>query len=269
MKRIRKPLVLASLLLIFVTSHCQLALPATNPSAFPSLEDVKSRLLNGTDADRVALATELRLNIPKWTRVGATKDMPCDLFDSVETSYATLLQPGMQAVLHIYSPDCEYTYLAVFDRAANGNWRYVDTMQIWSKYSEPKITLESLVEEGTKEIVAAHCAVDNGTGVTQKNLVIFKLFPDGLRVVFEEPEHVVQQIGAVPKGARSIDQRQDSEFKFIAAAGDGLATSVRQILEKQTLRDHASTLDRWRLYVWNPELRKFQGVPSSPSALMP
>ena len=180
-----------------------------------------------------------------------------------------LLQPGTQAILDIHSQACEYTYLAIFDRTSNENWRYVDTMQIWSKLSDPKITLESLVEEGSKEIVASGCTVDSGTGVSQKDLVIFKLFERGLQVVFKEPELVVQRIGTGSKVSPQVDQSQNSEFKFAHPDEGEPKTSVRQIVEKQILKDHSLTIIRWRLYVWKPEIRGFEGIPTFPRTMSP
>jgi len=132
---------------------CGQSIAAPNLVTVPSLESLKASLLSGADSDRAALAGELRLNIPMWRRWGVTKDIPCTLFDSVQISYATLLQPGTQAVVDIYSRNCEYSYLAGFEHTHEGSWTYIDTVPLWSKHSEPKVSLESLIEEGTKEII--------------------------------------------------------------------------------------------------------------------
>jgi len=244
-------------------ASCQEAKLFSGQPATPSLEDIRVRLLNGTEAERSTLATTLRLVIPKWTRWKVDREIPCKTFDSVRISYVTLRPPNSQAVLQIYSSACVYTYLAVFEQRPAGQWDYVDTVPLWSKNGEPRITFESLIDIGAKELIASGCTADYGTGISQTNLIILKLFQTGLQVIFDEPEHVHYSIPASSGTFRGIDQSQDSAFEFTIADVKEPSASVIQILERQLVRNHNVTITRSWLYVWLPELRIFQSVPAS------
>jgi len=237
------------------TLFCQQVPPVPRGPSVPSLEEIRFQLLNGSDAQRSALTAAFRLLIPKWSRWKTDKDIPCDVFETVKISYASLRQQHSQAVLQIYSPICEYTYLAVFERQPAGAWNFVATLPLWSKNGEPEITFQSLIENGVSEIVAAGSTADRGIGISQTNLTIIKLYESGLEVIFDEPAHV--QNSPRPSG---INQSQQSEFEFIAAITP--AASLKQILEKQVIRDHGVAITRWWLYVWIPEMKVFQAVPS-------
>jgi hypothetical protein len=133
-----------------------------------SPEQIKTTLLRGTNVKQAALARELRLVIPKWTRWGATKDLTCTEIDAVDTNYVILQRPGPQAVILIRSGWCQYTFLVILERAKGGTWRHLQTIPLWAKDREPKITFESLVSPDTKEIVARDAETDYGTGYSKR-----------------------------------------------------------------------------------------------------
>jgi hypothetical protein len=228
-----------------------------------SLEEIKTRLLSDNEEDRKALAQGLRLNIPAYTRHQASSDIPCNLFDSVTIIHEILLQPGTQAVVNAYSRSCQYTFLVVLGRTPDGSWRHLDTMPLESFYDEPKITLESLVAVGTKEIIASGVVVDRGTGILRQDMMVLKLFPNGLSVIFDQPERVQFAIPLDSKTGRNSDQAQESTFEFIAPPKEGEPTSIRQILERQVIRDHRLTIKRGWIYTWNPVIERFRGYATS------
>jgi hypothetical protein len=228
--------------------------------------DVRLQLLNGPATERAALAAELGLVIPRWKRWRATKDIGCDVFDSAQVTYAALQPTSSDALLQIYSRNCEYAYVVVFEREPEGYWTHIDTVSLWSKDSEPEISLESLVEEGTKEVVVRHCATDYGTGVSQTSMMIFKLFRTGMHLIFNQPERVTYAVPAGPKLSQSIEQSQQSDFEFIAPSADEPRSSEKQILEKQVVQDRNATITRRWLYIWVPEIKSFQAVLSLGSA---
>jgi hypothetical protein len=260
MKGIRLCSMLA--LLVLQMAVCfEAAAEAQDRVVISSLQSLQTRL-TGSDTDRTLLAHGLKLTIPKWTRWGATENIPCTVFSSVQSNTVNLVHTGGQAVVVIYSSNCAYTYLVVFQRTPQGSWSHVDTMPIWSKYNEPKISFESLIDDGIKEIVAAGCTVDTGTGVAQTDLIVFKLFPNGLQVILDAPEHVVYAVTPSPKTEHAVNQDQESTFSFIPHVEEE-GTSSKQPLERRTIQDRTTTLTQWWLYIWIPEMRTFRAVRTS------
>jgi hypothetical protein len=236
---------------------------AQNRITISSPETLKTRLLKGSEADITELASDLQLIIPHWEYWQVTEDSPCTMFTSLEWKVVSLTHPGNQAVAVIYSLHCEHTYLVAFERTPTGSWRHLDTVPLWSKYNQPDISWESLISDGTKEMIADDCTVDSGTGIVQTDLIIFKLFSDRLQVILEAPKHEVYDVAPAPRAQQ--DQSQDSTFSFIQA-GNGPATSMKQVLEKRVMRDHAKTLTQWWAYVWIPEIRRFRAIRTYPPA---
>jgi hypothetical protein len=268
MKPVSTSLVLAALLFLSASVQSARIAAAQNGDTVSSLESLRERLISGSDTDRTALAGALQLNIPKWTRVGAANDLPCILFDSVQASLGTLDRAGNQAVVIIYSRNCEYTYLAAFERTPEGTWKRLDTAPLWSKLGEPQISLVSLIDDGNKEIVAAHRTVDTGTGIVQTDLTIFKLFSGRLQVILDSPEHVVYALAPGPKGTGAADQTQESAFTFVPSLRDEPKTSSTQIVEKRVIGSGTIRQTQWWLYVWIPEVRRFQAIRTSARVIL-
>ena len=216
------------------------------------MDSIKARLMSGNQSERTALAGNLHMLIPSWTRGGGAGTIPCTLFSSVESQ--NLSSTGSQAVMISYSQSCSYTYLVVFERETKGNWEYVDTTSLSSKFGKPKISFESLIDDSAKDIVVSDYTVDDGTGINQVDMVIFKYFPGGLHVVLEAPEHSVY--AAEP----TREQHQESTFSFIVPASDTAKTSRRQVLEKRVVQERDTKLTQWWLYIWLPEIRAFQAI---------
>jgi hypothetical protein len=237
-------------------SYAQVA----EPEDIHSVTELQSRLLSGSDEDRLRLSAKLGLRIPKWTRVGATEDIPCTIFDSVRSENADFSKTLHGVLLDVYSSVCQYTFLAVLERLPNGGWRHVDTVPFWSRDHEPKVSLESLVEEGTKEIVVDGFLTDSGTGIYQTNYAIFKLLQGKLRAVLNEPLRVNYAVAA---GEKSKRQSQDSSFRIIPVAGkNGPNTSFQCIFEEEVLKSGAFSMTRRWIYIWIPEMQIFQAVQS-------
>lgn len=237
-------------------SYAQVA----EPGDIHSLSKVHSQLLSGSDEDRLRLSAQLALKIPKWTRVGAIKDIPCTIFDSVRSENADFSNTLHGVLLDAYSSVCQYTFLVVLERLPDGGWRHVDTVPLWSRDHEPKVSLESLVEEGTKEIVVDGFLTDSGTGIYQTNYAIFKLLQGKLRTVLNEPLHVNYSVAAVEK---SKSQSQDSSFRIVPVAGkNGPSTSFQCILEEQVLKSGTFSMTRRWIYIWIPEMQIFEAVQS-------
>jgi hypothetical protein len=94
-------------------------------------------------------------------------------------------------------------------------------------------------------------------------MTIYKLFQSRLEVVFDEPDHVVLAVPSNDNPQGNTDQRQESEYTIVSPEEGPSATSSKQILQKQVINEHNTTIVRWWLYAWVPEIRRFQGYPTS------
>jgi hypothetical protein len=198
------------------------------------------------------LATDLELMIPKRTRWGATEDMPCTAFPAVEVIPVKLHGNKSQVLLNI-SSDCRYTYLVLLEESKANLWRRVQTVSVAAINRTPVVTFESMVSRDAKEIIVKDYETESGSGVSQANMAILKLLDGKLRVVFDEPTHVVY---AVPlKGEGNTEQSEDSEFSIVKHSGQ---TSLKDIIQKQVIQDHQTKITRYWEYEWVPELQKFQ-----------
>jgi hypothetical protein len=253
----------AASLLFFTCLAAQSWVAPQELTAF-SPDEIVRGLRSGTDTDKKHLAELLDIKVPRWTRVGATEDILCLVYQSVGVDYVVLQKPGPQAVLQIdASGSCWHTYLVVLEKIEGGSWMHVQTLPLFGKNRKLEFTFPSLINAHEHEIVAKKYAVDSGTGIFQTNMIIIKLVGNRLEVVFNEPEIVVFAIPTTRgEEPASTDQEQESEFSFVPGGED--STSLKQILEKQVIRDHDTTIVRWRIFHWAPELRRFQPVPWSP-----
>jgi len=243
----------------FIGSMCESQSPprVAKRGDIHSISELQSRLLSGNEDDRSQLSEQLRLMIPKWTRVGATKDVPCTVFDSVRPYDANFSSTIQGVLLEVYSSTCQYTFLTVLQHLPSGDWRYIDTQPFWSQDHEPKVNLESLVEEGTKEIVVDGYLVDKGTGIYQTNYAVLKLLQDKLRVVLDEPLRVTYAVAP----ATSEKQSQESSFRITRMeANNKPSTSFRCILEEQVLKNGKFGMTRRWLHIWIPEKQIFEAI---------
>jgi hypothetical protein len=224
-------------------------------------EQIKSSLLNEDythEANLPNLVKALNLVIPKEAINGAITDVACNEFDYVELNRVGLLRPVLQAVLIASSASCGYTYLVVLEQTNPNGWRLVRTIPFWSKYNRPRISFESLISQDEKEIIVQNYETYAGTGIFQKHMTIWKLFQDGLRVVLDEPTIVTFSIPI--KGGRNTDQEESSEFNFVM--DPEVTEGLKQIIQKQMIRDHKTQITRWWLYLYEAELGRFRKEPT-------
>lgn len=239
---------------------CTFGRPLPSPPAVLQPSQIRQQLLGGSKSKRAHLSKVLHLVIPRWRIVGAKAAIPCLGFDSVKIAYVNLLPPHLQAVLGASSQSCQYTYLVVLQATGADTWKYIQTVAVWTKYASPRVSFESLVSPGTKEMIVRNNAIDYGTGIQQVNMTIWKLYPSGLQVIFDEPSRVVF---AIPiSGTENSEQSEESQFVFVPPSQGGVRTSVKQILQKQTIHDHRDSFTRWWLYIWIPEMHRFQKEPA-------
>jgi len=207
------------------------------------------------------MAGLLSFRVPPRTRVGGSQVL-CPDFDSIDSEYVTLQQPGPQVVLHASGlSGCQYDFLAILQLEATG-WIRLGTIPLWSKYRSPKVRFISLISAAKKDIVVNDNTVDYGTGIFQTDMTIWSLVGSRLEVVFDEIENLTFAVGVEKNGKfGNTQQSQCSSFTFVPVEGQEGA-GYRDILEKQVLSDHETTLARWRVFVWRPELGRFVGIPT-------
>lgn len=217
---------------------------------------VEALLLQGTIQQRTTLAVALHLMIPKAARAGATADLPCDDFDSVKVQPVPLRPPGRQVVLTVASSMCGYTYVVVLAEMRPGTWHDVRTIPLLSKYTVPQISFHALVTGGTQEIIVHNQDVDDGTGIQQRDFVVWKLLPGGLQVVLDEPARTRL---AIPQGrSGNTNQSEQGTFIFKRVLPSSQHVGLERLLEKQTIRDHGTRITRWWRYRWSALINRFQ-----------
>jgi hypothetical protein len=141
-------------------------------------------------------------------------------------------------------------------------WNHIQTIPLSARYgSVPEISLVELVEPGTKEILIQKQIVDTGTGILQKNISVLKLIDRKISIILDEPEVVRFSIPSVAHGQlRNTEQRQDSEFTIIL---DSSGLGHRQIRESQTITDHDKEIRRSRVFIWQPDIKRFRSFPTA------
>lgn len=221
-----------------------------------SPDQIKQLLTQEEDESKLAkLATDLDLMIPKRAINGATADEPCTQFSAVEVIPVKFHGNHSQVLLNISSV-CWYTYLVLLEESKANAWRHVQTVPVGAKYNAPVVTFESMISRDAKEMIVKDYENDSGTGILQTNMAIWKLLDGRLRVVFDEPTHTQFDIPLNPKGPDySTEQSEDSDFSIVKGSGQ---TGLKDIVQKQVIRDHKTKITRYWEYGWVPELQKFQ-----------
>ena len=232
-----------------------------SPEVLPAPEAIVRVLRNGPEQEKKRMAELLSFRVPRYARVGAPQ-VPCSDFDSIDSQSVTLQLPGPQVVLHAVGQfGCQYDFLAILQLEATG-WTHLGTIPLLSKYRSPKVRFISLVSSAEKDIVVNDNTVDYGTGIFQRDMTVWALVGSRLEIVFDEIENLTFAVGVRKNGEfGNTQQSQHSLFTFVPAEGQD-APGYRDILEKQVLSDHETTLTRWRLFVWRPEFGRFVGIPT-------
>jgi hypothetical protein len=225
-------------------------------------EQIQSSLLRGSQTEREALSSALHLVIPKESRQGVKADIPCSEFRSVSLAHVTLGSPNSQAVLEAYSWSCQYTYLVVLGSDGKNHWNHIQTIPLSTKDTPPHVSFKSLVSSDAEEMIVQGIETDEGTGISQTNMAIWRFYRDALDVVFDEPTDVTFAIPIDLKTGENSEQSEKSEFTFVQPdPAEGYPKSLQEILQKQVISDHRTTITRWWLHSWDPGLQKFEKHP--------
>lgn len=231
----------------------------------PSPNEIRQVLTQGNETQKKALAKQLQLVWPAGTRRG-DGEVPCLDYEPVageappiEMHNVSLQAPETQTVLLARPHGCWYRFIVVLEKDRGGGWRRLGTVPIFDKYEEAEISFQQLIKPGESEILVCNATTDAGTGMWQRNMLILKLFPDDMRVVFDQVQRQVFAIPIVRDGQpANTDQSQESEF-WLVNPGPG-EQGIKDILERQVVRDHKTMIVRWRIFNWDPGLEVFLGV---------
>ena len=253
------------------TSVLMLALVATSLADFPFKKkpqeftthkpsDVAETLRNGTAAQRNDLALELGILAPNPSNSAVKSNSPCVNFHHVEERPVKLRAGSENVVLLADSSECDSTYLVMFDKEPKSEWRHVQTVRLPSRAQRPEVTFVELIQPSVSEILVHHeRSRDNGT-VLQENFLVFKMLHDRMEVVLDTTER--SEITLANRSATETDdlqQTQVSTFDLLKAAPNSVA--IFRILEKRVVTDNKTTITRYLVWTWDPQLERFRSSP--------
>lgn len=250
--------------LIFAVAAVGLAeLPfKKKPQAFTTHEpsEVAHTLDEGTPAQRNDLALELGIFAPNSSKPGTNSNSPCVNFHHMESRPVKLRADADNVVLLADSTECDSTYIVVFDKAPKSEWRHVQTVRLPSRTQRPEITFIELIRPGVFEIVVHHEVSREGGSVQQENFVVLKMQHDRVEVVLDTTEHSELTLtNRSPAETDILQQTQTSTFALLKSAAK--ADTLFRILEKQVITDNKTTITRYLVWTWNPELERFRSSP--------
>jgi hypothetical protein len=222
--------------------------------------EVAETLRNGTPVQRNDLALELGILAPNPSTPGTNSNSPCVNFHHVEERPVTLRAGAENEVLLADSSECDSVYIVVFDKAPKSEWRHVQTVQLPSRAQRPEVSFVDVIQPGVSEI-AVHGETTRDSGSAQQtDFVLLKMLHDRMEVVLDATEH--SEITLANRSAAETDnlqQTQISTFNLLKAPPN--STAVYRILEKEVLTDDKTTITRYRVWTWDPDLERFRPAP--------
>jgi len=249
--------------LLLCTTACAVDLPfKKKPQEFTTRkpDDVAATLRNGTAQQRNDLALELGIFAPNPSGTAKKPDAPCVDFSHVEQRPVTLRAGSENVLLLAESRLCDALYLVVFDKAPKSEWRHVQTLLLPARTRPSEISFAELIQPGVSEIlVHGETTLDTGV-VTQQNFVVLKMVGDRIEVVLDATEHSqITVTNRSPDNTDILTQTQTSTFSLLKAAPNSAA--VYRILEKQVVTDNKTTITRFQVWTWDPQLARFRPAP--------
>jgi hypothetical protein len=231
---------------------------ATAASEIGPPEQTASLLKSGSLEQRQKVARLLKLSEP-WE--GGTL---CKEYEKVELSKPALKAGSDTALLSITASDCDFTFLVPFIMTGHG-WTPAGTVSVWTKYSAPTYRIDSLTSPGESEIVVSDHTVDSGTGILQRNLTIFKIVGDSIRVVFDQPEVLNVSVPAKINGNPvNTSDEESSTFDFVKS--EAFVPGLKSIFETRVLNVAGHSTTVYRKYLWTPALSMFRMYGAGPEA---
>jgi hypothetical protein len=256
---------------ILLTSSLVLALAAAALADFPfkkkqqeftthKPDDVVNTLRNGTPVQRNDLARELGILAPNPSKPGTDSNSPCVTFHQVEQRPVKLRADAENVILLADSSECDSLYVAIFDKAPKSEWRHVQTVRLPSNTQRPEVSFAELIQPGVSEILVHKEMTRDSGGAQQQNFVVLKLVDDRIVVVLDATEHSeITLANRTPGESDNLTQTQTSTFNLLKSPPNSAATY--RLLEKEVITDNKTTLTRYRVWTWDPELERFRPAP--------
>ena len=222
--------------------------------------DVANTLRTGTAVQRNDLALELGILAPNPSNSAVKSNSPCVTFHHVEERPVKLRAGAENVVLLADSTECESTYIVVFDKAPKSEWRHVQTVRLPSRVQRPAVTFVELIQSGVSEIVVHHEISRDSGSMQQENFLVLKMLHDRMEVVLDTTER--NEITLTNRSAAETDnlqQTQTSTFDLLKAAPNSAA--IFRVLEKQVVTDNKTTITRYVVWTWDPQLERFRSSP--------
>jgi hypothetical protein len=224
----------------------------------PSL--VAHTLDEGTAVQKNDLALQLGIFAPNPSKPGTNSNSPCVNFSHMD-SRPVALRPGTEnEVIIADSTECDSTYIVVFDKAPKEEWRLVQTMRLPALAQRPEISFAELIQPGVSEILVHKETTHDSGGSRQQDFVVLKLLGDRLEVVMDATERSeITLANRTPDESDNLTQTQTSTFDLLKSPPNSAATYG--VLEKEVITDNKTTITRYRVWTWDPELARFRPAP--------
>ncbi len=221
--------------------------------------DVAETLRSGNSGQRNDLALELGIFAPGST-TSAKTNSPCVDFGHIEERPVTLRAGAENVVLLADSSACDSTYVVVFDKAPKSEWRHVQTVRVSSRTQRPAISFVELIQTGVSEIMVRHEITRDTGKLLQQDFVILKMIHDRIEAVLDATERSeITLTNRVPDESDNLQQTQTSTFDLLKAPAGSPA--AYRLLEKQIITDNKTTITRYQVWSWDPELERFRPAP--------
>ncbi len=223
-------------------------------------DDVANTLRNGTPVQRNDLALELGILAPNPSKPGTNSNSPCVTFHKVEERPVKLRAGAENVVLLADSTECDSLYVVIFDKAPKSEWRHVQTIRLPSRDLPPEITFSDLIQPGVSEILVHHEATRDSGAAQQQDFVVLKMLHDHVAVVLDTTEKSeITLTNGTPSETDNLMQTETSTFSELKSAPNSVAQF--RILEKQVVTDNKTTITRYSVWTWDPELERFRPAP--------
>jgi hypothetical protein len=221
---------------------------------------VAHTLAEGTPAQRNDLALELGILAPNPSKPGTGSNSPCVNFQHMESRPVTLRAGAENVVLLADSNECDSIYIVVFDKAPKSEWRHVQTVRLPSHAQRPEISFAELIRPETSEILVHKETTRDSGSAQQQDFVVLKLVGDRVEVVMDATERSeITLANRKPTEDDNLTQTQTSTFDLLKSPPDSAATY--RLLEKEVISDNKTTITRYRVWTWDPELARFRPAP--------
>ena len=223
-------------------------------------EDVAQTLRSGTSVQRNDLALELGILAPNPPGTATRPNSPCMNFNHLEERTVRLRAGAENVVMLAESPECDSFYVVVFDKAPKSEWRHVQTVRLPSRTQRSEISFAELIQPGVSEILVHRETTRDGGSVSQQNFVVLKMLRDRIEIVLDTTEQsAITLTNRSSSETDNLTQTQKSTFDLLQSPPNPAA--AYRLLEKEVITDNKTTITRYRVWTWDPDLERFLPTP--------